>query len=360
MTPLRVTFASFDDDPPQGGQGVVLRAMRDGLRSRGVHVHTVSGRGRNAIPYARMTRRPPLDFSLQLNRDRSILYRDEPHLVHAFGGPGGVLIWRRLVVPLVYTAHHTYRQAFSRGQVQRILGPLEAHAYRRAARVLAVSKSTADAVLAMGVPLNRIEVLANGISLPGVDGVTREPGRLLFVGRLEKEKGVLEAIGVMESVTRERGETSAFVVGTGRLRDTVATIAEQSGGRITYLGTVDTAQLAHEYARASLVLIPSRYEGLGMVALEAQLSGTPVIGYDVAGLRDAVTDGGVLVSAGDARALHDVTLQLLEDEPRRRELGDCGRERVRREHSWDRAAERLESLYREVAVAPSKNVLDRA
>jgi len=348
---MRVTFVSFDDDPPQGGQGVVLHGMRLALKRRQVHVHTVSGRGANRVTYARVTGRPPLDLSLQLNRNRSILYRDEPDLIHAFGGPGGVLVWRPLLVPLVYTAHHTYRQAFRRTSPRRVLSPLEARAYRRAAKVLPVSKSTADAVMALGVPASRIEVVPNGIEMAEVDGVQRELGRLLFVGRLEAEKGVLDALSVMESINRERSDARGVVVGTGRLRATVTERVAQSSGRIEYLGNIDSDQLAREYARAALVLVPSRYEGLGMVALEAQILGTPVAGYDVDGLRDAVTEGGVLVSPGDAAGLRAATVALLDDPSRSAEMGARGRDRVRREHSWVQVGERLEAIYSEVLRA---------
>jgi glycosyltransferase involved in cell wall biosynthesis len=135
------------------------------------------------------------------------------------------------------------------------------------------------------------------------------------------------------------------------LRETVVERTAHSGGRIAYLGNIDDDQLAREYARASVVLVPSRYEGLGMVALEAQMSGTPVAGYDVDGLRDAVSDGGVLVRPGDTAGLRAATVALLDDASRSAEMGARGRDRVRREHSWDQVGGRLEAIYAEVLRA---------
>ena len=60
---MRVTFASYDDDPPLGGQGVLLHGMRAALERRDIDVATVSGRGDHAIHYPRVTRRAPLDLS---------------------------------------------------------------------------------------------------------------------------------------------------------------------------------------------------------------------------------------------------------------------------------------------------------
>jgi len=278
-----------------------------------------------------------------------ILYRDAPTLIHAYGGPGGALIWRRLLLPIVYTAHHTYRQAYTRRHVKRWLGPLEARAYRNAAKVLAVSPSTADAVLAMGVAAARVEVLPSGVEIPATDSAQREPGRLLFVGRLEREKGVLDALTVMQGLAEADPAVHGVVIGVGRLAGHVRQVAANSAGRIDHLGHVDVATLQREYARASVLIMPSRYEGLGMTALEAQAAGTPVLGYDVGGLRDAVTDGGILVPVGDVTALREQTASLLGSPARTAELGHGGRSAMERDHAWDRVAERLMAVYRDVA-----------
>ncbi len=341
----RVTIASYDDDPPLGGQGVVVHGMRAALDRRGVRVHTISGRGEHAIAFARRTGRAPLDFSLQLNRYPQILLRAAPDVIHAQGGPGGVLLWKRLGAPLVYTAHHTYRQAHPRGSVKRLLNGVEARSYRGAAMVLPVSRSTANALLEMGIPASRIEVLSNGVDAVDLPGVEHEDGRVLFVSRMEREKGALDAVAVLQALTAADPRVHGVLVGGGSLEVEVRRAAQSSGGRLEYLGALDRDGLNHEYARAAVVLMPSRFEGLGMVALEAQAAGTPVVGFDVDGLRDAVGIGGVLVPAGDMAALRAATAQLLDDPQRRAEAGAQGREVVLAEHSWDAIGRRLEEIY---------------
>ncbi len=341
----RVTIASYDDDPPLGGQGVVVHGMRAAFERRGIPVHTISGRGEHAIAFARRTGRAPLDFSLQLNRYPRILLRAAPNVVHVHGGPGGVLLWKHLDVPVVYTAHHTYRQAHARGSVKRWLWGLEARCYRRAAMVLPVSRSTANALLEMGIPASRIEVLSNGVDPVELPDVQHEDGRVLFVSRMEREKGVLDAIAVMQTLAAQEVKMHGVLVGEGSLESEVRHAAAASGGRIEYLGALDRTALSHEYARAAIVLMPSRFEGLGMVALEAQSAGTPVVGFDVDGLRDAVGVGGVLVPPGDMAALCDATAAMLDDPLRRAEAGARGREVVLAEHSWDAIGARLEEIY---------------
>ena len=110
----RVTFVSYDDEPPLGGQGVELRGMRAALVARGHTVRTVSGRGEHACATRASPAARPLDFSLQLNRHPELIAAERGDVVHAQGGPGGVLLLRRLGAPLVYTANHTYRMAHGR------------------------------------------------------------------------------------------------------------------------------------------------------------------------------------------------------------------------------------------------------
>ena len=346
---MRVTFVSYDDEPPQGGQGVMLRGMRRVLEDRGVAVETISGRGAHAVDFPNVTGRAPLDFSLWVNRNRDALVRSGPDVVHVYGGPGGVLLLRRLPVPVVYTANHTYRQAFVPSDPRRALAAAEAAAYRRAARVLPISQSTADAVRAMGVPASRVEVVAPGVDLPDLDPAIREPGRMLFVGRLEKEKGALPATAVMRRVLQRRPGWSGIVVGSGRLERAVREEASGSA-RIEVAGRLDDDALATELARASVVIMPSRFEGLGLVALEAQARGTPVVGYDVTGLRDAVRDGGILVAEDDAEALYRACLRVLQDDAFAAELGARGRDFVAKEHSWDGAGTRLVQAYESLRV----------
>jgi glycosyltransferase involved in cell wall biosynthesis len=339
----RITFVSYDDEPPLGGQGVELRGMRAALRARGHDVSTVAGRGDHAQRYPRVTGRAPLDFSLHVNRHPSLISGTGPDIVHALGGPGGVLLLRRLDAPLVYTANHTYRIAHARGSVRRMLSPLEARAYRRASMVLAISPSTAIAVRGLGVPSNRVEVLAPGVDVPAKPPAARDDFRMLFAGRWEPEKGVLEAIAAMRDVVQRRPGAAGLVVGSGSLDAQVRRFGADCG--VDVAGRIDDTRLVAEYDRASVVLVPSRYEGLGLVALEAQAHGAVVVGYDVDGLRDAVAHPSLLVEPGHQSAMVRLCLELADDSARRAALGEAGHAWVRRLHSWDRVAERLEAVY---------------
>ncbi len=340
----RVTFVSYDDEPPLGGQGVELRGMRAALMRRGHEVATISGRGANAQEFLRVTNRAPLDFSIHVNRHPSLVTRTRPDVVHALGGPGGVLLLKSFDAPLVYTANHTYSMAHGRRSLRRLLSPLEGRAYRGAAMVLAISSSTAAAVHALGVPDTRIEVLPPGVTVPDEAPTSRQGFRILFAGRWEPEKGVLDAVAAMREVIAQRPGVAAVVIGAGSLAARVRDMADGVAG-LTVLGRVDDARLASEYAQASLVLVPSRYEGLGLVALEAQARGAVVVGYDVDGLRDATAEASLLVTPGDVAAVVHLCIALADDPGRRDDAGRAAHEWVRDHHSWERVGRRLEEVY---------------
>ncbi len=354
----RVTFVSYDDEPPLGGQGVEVRGMRAALSARGHEVSTIAGRGDHALSYPRLTGRAPLDFSIHVNRRPQLITATAPEVVHALGGPGGVLVLRRIGVPLVYTANHTYRMAHGRGSLRRVLSPLEARAYRRAAMVLAISASTATAVRGLGVRGDHIEVLPPGVDVPDAPPASRDAVRLLFVGRWEPQKGVLAAIAVMRDVIAQRPGVIGVVAGGGSLDADVRRLGDGVAG-VEVAGRLDDGPLTAEYARASIVLVPSLYEGLGLVALEAQAQGAVVVGYDVDGLRDAVGEAGLLVTPNDEGAMVRVCVGLIDDPQRRDELAHAGRERVRSAHSWERIGRRLEEVYAEVRGVSTGRPEDR-
>jgi glycosyltransferase involved in cell wall biosynthesis len=285
-------------------------------------------------------------MSIRLNADPRLLLGDEPDLVHVSGGPGGLQLLRRLPVPVIFTAHHTYHQAHRRLRLQRSLSTLEATGYRRAAVVAAVSDATAQAVLELGVPRDRVHVISPGVHLlDATTPIEREPGLMLFVGRLEAEKGPIDAIDAMQRVIEEVPKARGLLVGAGSLEAAVR--ARTSGaGRISLRSHISDDELAAEYRRAQVVLMPSRFEGLGIVALEAMAAGAVVVGYDVTGLRDTIGSHGVLVPAGNVGELATTSRRLLENDAFREDIAGRASIAVRERYSWDRCAAEFEELYR--------------
>jgi D-inositol-3-phosphate glycosyltransferase len=187
---------------------------------------------------------------------------------------------------------------------------------------------------------------------------------ILFVGRPDPVKGLDTLLRAMALVVRAeptlRENACLCVVGGDKTDDPAAMDAERSrieqlrhelGLRnvVVFHGTVSQDELPYYYSAAQVLVVPSRYESFGMVALEAMACGTPVIASDVGGLSSLVRDGrtGFLVPDGDPRALADRLLPLLRDPVLRRELGHHGIATAEA-YSWPTIAERIELEYEEL------------
>jgi len=121
-----------------------------------------------------------------------------------------------------------------------------------------------------------------------------------------------------------------------------------------YTGKIDINDLVRHYATATMLVVPSIYEGFGLPAAEAMACGTPVISTTAGALPEVVGDAGILVPPGDTGALVVTIASLLDDPARRKDMGVKGVERVRRLFNWDRAAEQTADYYREAIESQVK------
>ncbi|MGH7639673.1 MAG: glycosyltransferase family 4 protein [Candidatus Dormibacteria bacterium] len=352
----RVGLLSYDDLPPIGGQGRYVGALEREMPRLGFDVAPVTARrtpGGGAPRIPRRTRRAPLDFSLWLRRRiPEVASALAPDLWHALGGPGGVLLFRHPPsAPLIFTANHTYRTAHGRRLAARPLGSIEARAYRFAEHVISISPSTAASLTRdYGVPTERVSVIPVGVDTNwlrcGGDMAARDT--LLFVGRLVPIKGIPEFIALFRELVRSQPGLRAQICGEGPLREPAQQAAQEFGGRLAVSGRVSEEELAELYRRSLLLVVPSRYEGLGQVALEAMASGTPVLATDVPGLTDLRGGGVDLVPFGDQEALLQAAKAILDDPRRWQEMAQAARATVEERYSWAVVGPRVAEVYRSV------------
>ena len=128
---------------------------------------------------------------------------------------------------------------------------------------------------------------------------------------------------------------------------------EKIDHRVVFTGYVPEEELIELYSACDLVVLPSytRAEGFGMVLLEAQACGTPVIGSNVGGISCAIKDGetGLLVPPKDTQRLSRAITDLLEDDALMRKMGLEGMKRVRDEFTWEKSTQTYYSILSEVA-----------
>ena len=187
-------------------------------------------------------------------------------------------------------------------------------------------------------------------------GDARESDLLLFVGKLTEQKGLAR---LLRAMARMRRRARLTVVGAGRVDDSALRAMAREldlDDRIEWLPLLTQPELAAQYRRATVHVVPALDEGLGLTAVESLLSETPVVGFRSGGLPDIVPDGvaGRLVEPGDEQALADALDALLAEPETRRAMGEAGRA-----HAMDRfgaaaASERYAELYRRTVSGPAQ------
>lgn len=229
----------------------------------------------------------------------------------------------------------------------RLLGPLIRLVWRRARAVVANSRGLRDLAAAFDSTVE-VVVIGNGVDVDHFAPVQRvwQPPHLLFVGRVVYQKGIdllLEALADLRECPWK-----LTIVGDGNQRETLTRYAAEMGigERVHFEGWLQGQGLLRAYHKANLFVLPSRHEGMPNVVLEAMAAGLPVIASRVAGSEELVIpeESGLLVPANDVLALRQALARLLDDAEARARMGRAGRERARREFSWERVARDYQRL----------------
>ena len=226
---------------------------------------------------------------------------------------------------------------------------IESFVLRRADLVVPMGRFTEGLALRKGVKPDKVIVLPFPVRWASSVSLTPLPPEpcALFVGRLEKEKGVQVLLEAMCKVREEIPSVRLLIAGDGSYRRQLEKMTNRLNLRdhVSFLGWLEGAELQDTYRRAWVLVLPSIWaEGLGMVLVEAGLMGRPVIGSNLGGIRDIVQHGynGLLVPPGDSKALAEALLTLLTDKDLAQRMGLANSEMARRYLSQrDEALERV-------------------
>jgi len=223
------------------------------------------------------------------------------------------------------------------------------------------SKESAESVAeAFELDRSKMRVIYDGVD-EGVynlkSGVDKVPRRLIFVGNTEdRKKGIYYLMHAMSMLPED---VNLLVVdGCSKWKFYAGDLIRKFGldGRVEFLARIPPEQLAQEYARSEVAVVPSVYEGFGLPAAEAMACGVPVVATDGGALPEVVgTEGdAVMVPKKDSKALADAIGRLLDHPELRAELGRRGHRRVMRLFTWTKMAQTTAETYRE-AVEMKKN-----
>ncbi len=265
----------------------------------------------------------------------------------------------------------SYRMALSRERTGRGLrGAFLRHANRRfvvapyrAAEILFANSefTRRELIEVLGCERSRIRVSYLGVRDLFHRIERRRPERierLLYFGRLVREKGIGDALAALGQLARAGRPFTLRIIGSGNAEH-VRALAREHGiaERVELLPHQGDASLCAELARAELALLPSHSESFGLSIAEAQAAGLPVVAYDAGSVPEVVESGKTawLAPPCDVDALARSLADALSDPDEAFRRGLAGRERVARLFRWERTAERVLSGLRELGPSGSQD-----
>jgi len=387
---MRVCFISFEFPPNVlGGVGTYAEAIVEGLKRRGVDVFVITRGNRNdychrifGVPTSnvRYWRRlffmkPALSLLHKLNKlmDFDLVHFNEPHIMLG-----------KLDLPTVCTIHstqvneirlklvgsrtlettHDIRDLIWKGPMGSIFDVFKAHAVDK---IICPSPHLVGLIRSYCfVDEQKICVIPNGINLKELDkiedhdtSVLRKYGLerdkyLLFVGRLSVLKGVQHLIEAFRTIKKEYTNLKLVIVGTGEYEDYLRNLAYGMDD-IVFTGYVDALAVKKSlYENCVAVVVPSSYEGLPMVVLEAMACKKAVIASDVGGIPMLIRHGknGFLAKPGDSKSLEKFIRILLEDPDLRKNMGSFGRKLAEEKFTVDKMVSETLRVYNSLVQSP--------
>lgn len=221
-------------------------------------------------------------------------------------------------------------------------------------RIITVSKcARADISRAFDIDEDRFSVVPNGINTDffyPIEDIPRQANRIIVTNSADTPlKGLhymLEAIAKISA----RRDIRLIVVGTPKKNGMVIKLIRKLGiGRlVTFTGRISYEEFVRQYARATVSVVPSVYEGFGLPAGEAMACGVPVISTTGGALPEVVGDAGILVPPKDSEALARALVSVLDHPEYAQKLSDAGYRRVQNHLTWQAAAKRTVAAYSQV------------
>lgn len=209
-----------------------------------------------------------------------------------------------------------------------------------------LSPSTKQDIINMGLKQEKIVVIPPGVDLEFFrpDFTKKESGLIIHIGRLKKYKSVDHLLLATQHLSQKRKDFKVVIIGDGddlpRLKDLAKKLAVEN--YVTFTGYISEQDKLNYYQKATALVENSIKEGWGMIVIEANACGTPVVCARSPGLRDAVLDGktGFLYDYGSIEQLTEKIEMLLDNKNLNKQMGEAGIEWAKK-YSWDNAAQEM-------------------
>ncbi len=372
LTPF---YPTVSDDAAGGFIAEPLRELEQfGVTSCVVAVQPLhrSGAGSNAVaPAATWIRYPCMPGGIGLASAGAFLYgsliskvrrlhqSQRIDLVHAHAalpcGHAAVLLSRELNIPCVVTVHglDAFFDQQVRGYAGRWCKRVADFVYRSASRVICISDKVAAKVVDGSAAHVNKNVIYNSVDarLFSPASTNSLSNSILSVGNLIPIKGHELLLRALAAVVPENPNLSCEIIGDGPEYKRLAGLARDCNiaDRVRFLGRQSRKQVADAMRRCALFALPSRYEGLGCVYLEAMSTEKAVIACRGQGIDELIRHGsnGWLIDPGNLQQLIAALSGLLRDLQLRRQIGEAARRTILRNFTSTHQATQLAALYRE-------------
>ncbi|HSL60335.1 MAG TPA: glycosyltransferase family 4 protein [Desulfotignum sp.] len=404
-SPLKIGLLSYRSNPHCGGQGVYIRHLSRALCDLGHQVEVIAGppdpqlNGR-----IRLTMLKTLDLynpdalfrtpSLEELSDRINLLEwldvcsmgypepwtfgmrvvqhlkgreDKYDIIHDNQSLSYGLLALMKKVPVTATIHHPMtvdrrlavkatRSFYKKLKILRwysFIG-MQKRVARRLPGILTVSEaSKQDISKEFTIPENRFFTIPNGIdtqSFHPLETVKRIPGRIIVTNSADTPlKGLYHLLHAIKNIVKKH-PVFLVVVGTPKKNGGIERLVRQLdlGRHLAFTGRISQDRFVKEYARASIAVVPSLYEGFGLPVGEAMACRIPVICTTGGALPEVAGDAAKLVPPGDSNALEKAILELLEDPAQQEALAGKGYDRVLSHFTWEATARKTVQAYRRI------------
>ncbi len=403
--PLRICFLTYRGNPTCGGQGVYTKHLCEALADLGHQVDVISG-----PPYPKLSdqigliKLPNLDLYNPEHLFRPEKIRDLASPINLFeylsvcagGFPEPFTFGERAyaylkkhqgeydvvhdnqclsygigriaekLMPTVVTIHHPitvdrqedYKVAFTLRQKFRVFRwysfiGMQLKVAKAFSHIVTVSDFTKkDISKEFGLDENKFRVVHNGIIneffYPMQNGPRPENTLIVTNSADTPLKGLRFLLEAVAQIRKNR-PIKLTVIGQPKKDGMIETLVKDLGvgDVVHFTGRIDNEEFADYYAKSTIAVVPSLYEGFGIPAVEAMACGVPLISTTGGALPEVVGDAGVIVPAGDAQALAGAITRLLDSPEERKKYARAGLDRANSVFNWERAARKVVDVYRE-------------
>ena len=206
------------------------------------------------------------------------------------------------------------------------------------------------------IPLEKFSIIPNGINTDlfyPIPEIKREKNRVIVTNSADTPlKGLFFLLKSISEISKKR-DIKLVVVGSPKKNGHVIKLIKELniGKIVTFTGRISNGDFVREYAKATVAVVPSVYEGFGLPAGEAMACGIPVISTTGGALPEVVGDGGILIPPADHHALTSAILNVLDNPGLAQRLSEAGFRRVQNHLTWKAAAQKTADVYRKVINA---------